>query len=474
VIFIISRRASTNRLKGGKTKRRPFGQELRQAEQRRRVSARIGVSFGLASVQMSNSAVLITQIIVGKICVLVTAAFVLTLAPAFRSDRSRLSFRDRGTALLVFLALGLVEEATVRQTVCLNHRIVAACSAGLLAGPVVGLTVAAFVTWLAVAYDGFPLLSIGISMLFAGLAGGLLHHRRPALAANPFTGFGLTFFVTLVRDGLIFFWPMLSPATPIALGDLLLSPLLQGLGTMLVLAVMSQVREHDEQVRAAASAEVRALQARMNPHFLFNALNSLAALATISPREVPAAAGRLRHFLRASFDQQDRTLVPVAEELAVVRAYLDIEALRFGNRLKVEQSIDPAATDTVVPPFCLQPLVENAVRHGIQSTAGAGKLKLVVRPVDSWLEMSVTDDGKGVPASDIEKVFFEQRPKAHALLLLRRRLQELFGHSFTFDVFSDLGHGTTVTVRIPLQPPYEVVGRSLEQFVTEDSELAPG
>ena len=423
---------------------------------------------------MNNPAVFVTQMLIGKICVLVTAAFVLTLAPAFRSDRSRLSFRDRGAALLVFLALGLVEEATVRQTECFNHRIVAACTAGLMAGPVVGLTVAGFVTWLAVAYDGYPLLSIGISMLAAGLAGGFIQRRWPAVAAHPFTGFGLTFFVTLLRDGLLFLFPSLSPTTPITLGQLLLAPLLQGLGTMLVLAVMAQVREHDDQVRAAASAEVRALQARMNPHFLFNALNSLAALATISPREVPAAAGRLRHFLRASFDQQDRTLVPVTEELAVVRAYLDIEALRFGSRLKVEQSIDPAACDTVVPPFCLQPLVENAVRHGIQSSTGAGRLKVVVRPVDSWLEMSVTDDGKGVPAGEIEKVFFEQRTRAHALLLLRRRLHELFGHSYSFDVSSGVGLGTTVTVRIPLHPPYEVVGRSLEQFVTEDSELAPG
>ena len=421
---------------------------------------------------MSDAPVLVTQII-SKICVLATAAFVLTLGPAFRSDRSRLSFRDRGAALLVFLALGLVEEVTVRQTVCFNQRIVAACASGLLAGPIVGLTVAGFVTWLAVAYDGYPFPSIGVSMLLAGLVGGWLHLRRPALASNPLTGFSLTFLVTLVRDGLLVGSAFFSHATPIPLGDLLLAPVLQGLGTMLVLAVMAQVREHDEQVRATASAEVRALQARMNPHFLFNALNSLAALATISPREVPAAAGRLRHFLRASFDQQDRTLVPFAEELAVVRAYLDIEALRFGNRLKVEQSIDPAAIDTVIPPFSLQPLVENAVRHGIQSLAGAGRLKLVVRPVESWLEMSVTDDGKGVPAGEIEKVFFNERRGAHALLLLRRRLHALFGNSFSFGISSDVGRGTTVTVRLPLQPPFEVVGRSLEQFVTEDGELAP-
>ena len=421
---------------------------------------------------MGDSRLLITELVVNKICVLVTAAFVLTLARAFRGNKHRLSFRDRGTALLVFLALGLVEEITVRQSECFNHRIVAVCAAGLLAGPAVGLTIAGFVTWVAVAYDGYPFPSIGISMLCAGMVGGWLHLRRPALASHPLTGFCLTAIVTLLRDILIFYWGVFSHTATITLGHLVFAPLLQGLGTMLVLAVLSQVRDHDEQMRATASAEVRALQARMNPHFLFNALNSLSALATIAPREVPSAAGRLRHFLRASFDQQDRTFVPIAEELAVVRAYLDIESLRFGNRLQVEQTIDPGAHDTVVPPFSLQPLVENAVQHGIQSSPGAGRLRVTVRPVEQWLEMSVTDDGKGVPASNIGKVFFEERPKPHALVLLRRRLQGLFGHAFTFAVSSEPGQGTTVTIRIPLQPPFEVVGRCLEQYVDETGELA--
>ena len=85
-----------------------------------------------------------------------------------------------------------------------------------------------------------------------------------------------------------------------------MAPVLQGLGTALILAIVEQVRDRDEQTRAAASAEVRALQARMNPHFLFNALNTLAALSRVAPREVPRAVGRLRHFLRASFDQHER------------------------------------------------------------------------------------------------------------------------------------------------------------------------
>jgi len=220
-----------------------------------------------------------------------------------------------------------------------------------------------------------------------------------------------------------------------------MAPVLQGLGTALILAIVEQVRNRDEQTRAVASAEVRALQARMNPHFLFNALNALAALATVAPQEVPEATGRLRQFLRASFDQQERVLVPLEEELAVVRAYLDIESLRFGDRLKVEQTIDPGLLKVLMPPFSFQPLVENA---------------------GPWLEMSVSDDGKGVPPTEVEQLFFAERKPVHALTLLRRRLLTLFGRSFRLEVRSEIGEGATVTMRIPLQTRFEVLGRSLE------------
>jgi two-component system sensor histidine kinase LytS len=258
------------------------------------------------------------------------------------------------------------------------------------------------------------------------------------------------------------------------IGQLGIAPMLQGLGTALILAIVAHVRGRDEQARAVASAEVRALQARMNPHFLFNALNALAALATIAPREIPRAAGRLRHFLRASFDQHDRTLIPLEEELAVVRAYLDIEALRLGTRLKVEEAIDPGLAEVLAPPFSLQPLVENAVQHGLQSSSKSGRVRLTVRLAGQWLEMSVSDDGQGVPATEVEKVFFEAGSQEHALGLLRRRLQALFGHSFRLEAWSEVGQGTTVTVRIPLPSRLEVAGRSLESVTPESGRLAPG
>ena len=415
------------------------------------------------------------EIIFNKICVLVTAAFALTVVPGFRrSERSLLSVRDRGTALLVFLLLGIVEEASVRQTGWFNHRIVVVCAAGLLAGPGVGVAVALFVMWLAVVYDGRPLAPIAILMSSTGLIGGCIHRWHPKVAQRPLIGFCLTFGVSLLRDSPNYFYIPFSGATLETLGQLGMAPVLQGLGTALILAIVEQVRERDEQTRAAASAEVRALQARMNPHFLFNALNALAALAMVAPREIPRAAGRLRQFLRASFEQQERALVPLEEELAVVRAYLDIESLRLGARLKVEEIVDPGLAEVLTPPFSLQPLVENAVRHGLQSSPKAGQLRLAVRLVEQWLEMSVSDDGQGIPSTEVETVFFASRPQVHALELLRRRLHGLFGRSFRLEVRSEVGHGTTVTVRIPLRTRFEVEGRSLKSIRAKTSPLAPG
>jgi two-component system LytT family sensor kinase len=422
---------------------------------------------------MIDFGVLAMDTILNEVCVLVTAAFALTLVPGFRrQERSLLSGRDQGTALLVFLVLGLVEEVTVSHAGLLHERIVAVCAAGLVAGPWVGLVVSVFVTSLAVAHHGLPLGSIATSMLCGGLVGGLLYRWRPRLAQHPVTGFCLTLGVSLLRDGLILLCVPGARAGVQMFGQMAIAPVLQGLGTALILSLVALARDRDEQTQAATSAEVRALQSRMNPHFLFNALNTLAALATIAPREIPRAAGRLRHFLRAGFDQSERALVPLEEELTVVRAYLDIESLRLGNRLIFEQAIDRELSMALLPPFSLQPLVENAVEHGLHSSPQAGRLQLTVRPTGPWLEMSVRDDGQGVPSKEVEQLFFAERPRVHALVLLRRRLQGLFGRSFQLEVRSEIGEGTTVTMRIPLRTRLGVGLESPEAITSDLRELA--
>src|SRR6516165_4438583 len=159
--------------------------------------------------------------ICNDVCALVTAAFTLTLVRGFRQpersllqSRVRSPRRDQGMALLVFLALGLVEEVTASHAGWVNERIVAVCAAGLIAGPWVGLTVSVFVSWLAVAHHGLPPGSIATSMLCGGVIGGLLHRFSPKLAQHPLTGFCLTLGVSLLRTGLILFS---APHPPMAL-----------------------------------------------------------------------------------------------------------------------------------------------------------------------------------------------------------------------------------------------------------------
>ena len=164
--------------------------------------------------------------------------------------------------------------------------------------------------------------------------------------------------------------------------------------------------------------------------------------------------------------------MPVEEELAMVRAYLDIESLRLGDRLKVEQTIDPRSLDALIPPFSFQPLVENAVQHGIQSSPRAGRLRLMVCATEAWLEMSVGDDGRGIPSTELEQLSFGERPRAHALVLLRRRLQGLFGRSFQLEVRSEIGEGTTVTMRIPMPKRFGVGLESPRPISSELRELA--
>ena len=414
------------------------------------------------------------EVILSKVCVLVTAAFLLTLVPGFRRPgRSLLSVRDRGTALLVFLLLGFLEEAVVRQTGWFNQRIVAVCAAGLIAGPSVGLIIGTVVTWLAVFYDGLPLATIGVSMLCGGLAGSLLQHWRPRLAVSPWSGFFLTVAVSWFRNGLLLVFNSGALWAAESWHQLLLAPVIQGLGTALILAIVAQARQRDDQARAAASAEVRALQARMNPHFLFNALNALAGLATVAPRQVPDAVGHLRKFLRASFDQPEQPLVPLEDEVAVVCAYLQIEVLRLGNRLKVETTVPPDLKNALVPPFSLQPIVENAVQHGIHSMPRAGRLRLAISADGRRLEASISDDGRGVPSAQVEEIFFGNRSEVHAMALLRRRLQALYQNNFSLEVRSESEQGTTVTLRIPLRMGRGILPNCAEERVAGFYRLAP-
>lgn len=387
-----------------------------------------------------------------KACVLVTLTFVLTsLLPAnVRLLRPRLSKREQALALLVFLAMVFVEEVMARQHTLMNPRIIAVCAAGLLAGPWVGGLIGVAATLMAYATRHYPPIPIGLSMLLAGLAGGLLHRWRPAFALRPLTGFVLGLLTSLLRYALALAFLAVSPATTSAQGLTaeILAAIIHGIAVALILLVVAQVRTRESRTQAAAQAEVRALQARMNPHFLFNALNTLSALSIIDPRAIPRAAARLGQFLRASLDQHEQPFVSLQEELDVVTAYLDVEALRLGERLIVEQEIAPSLLTASVPPFLLQPLVENAIQHGLQPREAGGVVRITVTEEEAWLLLTVSDTGCGIAPEKQAMLFRSDTGHVHALTLLRRRLRGLYGQDFRLTVESGPGAGTTVSVRI--------------------------
>jgi two-component system sensor histidine kinase LytS len=258
-------------------------------------------------------------------CVLVTLTFILAQTGSFTRPGRQIGPREQVAAILIFLVMAFTEEFIAQRHTPMNARIIAACAAGLLAGPAAGAAVGLGSALLAYALQPTPLPGFGLAMLAGGLAGGVVERRRPAWVLRPATGFALGLSASLLRYALALGFSALFRLNrpPLSLGMEAQTALINGAGVALVLQVAAQVRAREESARAAAMAEVRALQAGMSPHFLFNALNTIAALSAIDPRAVPGATSRLARFLRGSLEQHDRVTVPLREELEIVATYLE-------------------------------------------------------------------------------------------------------------------------------------------------------
>ena len=208
-----------------------------------------------------------------------------------------------------------------------------------------------------------------------------------------------------------------------------------------------EARERDAQVarlnEQLTNARLASLQAQLNPHFLFNSLNTVAVLVRDgergqAARVVEQLSGVLRRTLSRSRDQE----VPLADELDLIRQYLAVEQARFSDRLEPRFEIEAGTENAAVPGFALQHLVENAVRHGIAQRTEAGRLTVSARRDGGVLELTVTDDGPGI-RDDAES-------NGHGLANTRERLRALYGSRALLEVTA-LPRGTTARMRIPLR-----------------------
>jgi two-component system, LytTR family, sensor kinase len=157
--------------------------------------------------------------------------------------------------------------------------------------------------------------------------------------------------------------------------------------------------------RLKVKAELEALQAKINPHFLFNTLNSIASLISENPKAAEATVEKLSELFRYTLKDADKSTVTIGEELEIVRTYLEIEKVRFGNRLQYVIKYDGSMLDLHVPALLIQPLVENSIKHGIANNIEGGSILVEVRECETKCRIMVQDSGKGFQATSREDGF---------------------------------------------------------------------
>ncbi len=195
--------------------------------------------------------------------------------------------------------------------------------------------------------------------------------------------------------------------------------------------------------------EAAYLQAQIHPHFLFNTLNSIMALSDVDPRRMRTLAEAFTSYLRISFDFLTAgKMVPLSRELQLVENYLYIERQRFGERLKVEWEVD-ADTDMPIPPLIVQPLVENAVQHGILEVPQGGTLRIRIDREADAVRFVVADTGIGMDDGQVERLLSPEGKENRGIGLFNThsRLTRLYGRGL--QIQSKVGAGTTVSFTIP-------------------------
>lgn len=201
-----------------------------------------------------------------------------------------------------------------------------------------------------------------------------------------------------------------------------------------------------------AHAEIRRLQAQINPHFLFNSLNTIASFCRTAPAQARELILDLSRYMRRNLDSS-RGLIKLSEEIGQTNAYLAIERARFGGRVRAEIELGPGAEDCVTPPLIIQPLVENAVRHGILQKPEGGLVRLCARREDGHLLVEVRDDGVGMEPEQVDAITaavkLESLTEGIGARNSNQRLMQIYGPAYGMVVQSAPGRGTSISLRIP-------------------------
>ncbi|WML51756.1 LytS/YhcK type 5TM receptor domain-containing protein [Neobacillus sp. PS3-12] len=216
--------------------------------------------------------------------------------------------------------------------------------------------------------------------------------------------------------------------------------ILNGLGQLF--SQQYALAEAERQAHLVTNAEIKALQAQMDPHFLFNVLNTIKSLIRTSPEESRKMITQLAKYLRKNMQSVHQDLITIKEELEHVKIYLSLVKARMGDRLQVEWMLDENCLDYTIPSLTIQPLVENAIVHGIKELSSNGSIKISVLNITNGVKISVLDNGKGMETNIVKEDSEEHM--GFALKNIQERLFYHFGDKAHFTIESQIGKGTLV------------------------------
>jgi len=200
----------------------------------------------------------------------------------------------------------------------------------------------------------------------------------------------------------------------------------------------------EEQQRLLIQAKLDALTRQINPHFLFNTLNSVASLIRSDQEKARLLVFKLSTILRRLLRKHD-TFSPLRDELELMEDYLSIEVVRFGDKLRIVKQIEEPALEALIPSMLLQPILENSIRHGLSGKVEGGTITLRAGCADGLLRLTIEDDGVGIPAERMGDIY----ERGIGVSNVRERLNVLFGEQYRMSIDSQAGRGTRVEIQIP-------------------------
>jgi two-component system, LytTR family, sensor kinase len=348
---------------------------------------------------------------------------------------------------------------------------------GVIAGRFTGILCGALLA-LPAAWDGqWPILALNVLI---GFVGGQLHSTVPSHEIWSFSPFNYFSVYRWVRRKFpkprLFDWQIIFLLTILALRfvhtefsilvpaasyglespNIWVEALIYATSVLVIviqLKIWNSVRiqiKLEEQERLLLHARIEALQHQINPHFLFNTLNSVSSLVRFAPDTARELIIKLANILRRLLSSSD-AFVPLREELEFIDNYLDIEVVRFGrDKLRVIKELDTSSLDAMVPSMLLQPLVENSIKHGLSSKIDGGSIYVRSRLTDSHLIIEIEDDGVGMGAANLLEQPTGFGGTGIGIANVAERLKVLYGETARMTIDSHQGKGTLVRLRVPV------------------------